>query len=43
MFGVYFSVCLRAVIAHLVPERDKGISKILFLINIHFNIHRKSI
>lgn len=24
MFSVYFSVCLRAIIAHLVPERDKG-------------------
>ncbi|CAF0804764.1 unnamed protein product [Rotaria sordida] len=24
MFGTYFPVCLRAVIAHLVPERDKG-------------------
>ncbi len=43
VFGIYFPVCLRAVIAHLVPERDKGISKNLFLININFNIHRKSI
>ena len=24
MFSVYFSVCLRAIIARLVPERDKG-------------------
>ncbi|CAF1066597.1 unnamed protein product [Adineta ricciae] len=24
MFGIYFPVCLRAVIARLVPERDKG-------------------
>ncbi|CAF2114736.1 unnamed protein product [Rotaria magnacalcarata] len=24
MFAIYFPVCLRIVIAHLVPERDKG-------------------
>jgi len=24
MFTVYFTVCLRAIIAHLVPDRDKG-------------------
>ncbi|CAF4925624.1 unnamed protein product [Rotaria sp. Silwood1] len=24
MFGIYFPVCLRAVLARLVPERDKG-------------------
>jgi hypothetical protein len=25
MFGIYFIVCLRAVLARLVPERDKGL------------------
>ncbi|CAF4025579.1 unnamed protein product [Rotaria sp. Silwood1] len=25
MFGIFFPVCLRAVLAHLVPARDKGI------------------
>lgn len=24
MFNIYFPVCLRAIIAYLVPERDKG-------------------
>lgn len=30
MFSVYFTVCLRAIIAHLVPDRDKGSMKFSF-------------
>ena len=30
MFSVYFSVCLRAIIARLVPDRDKGESILIF-------------
>ena len=36
MFGIYFPVCLRAVIARLVPERDKGKQE-KYLIVFHAN------
>ncbi len=43
MFSIYFPVCLRAVIAHLVLRRDNGMRKIFSNEYIDGNISRQNI
>jgi len=34
MFAIYFPVCLRAILARLVPKGDRGMRKNVSLMNI---------
>jgi len=36
MFAIYFPVCLRAILARLVPKRDRGMRMNVSLMNIDY-------